>query len=187
MFSGYRVQREGILVNHHRSISADVHPTGIRVALDDAMLGAEEPGRVHFMEPRYGKFQQIDLVARQHVLQDGTGRYGLRGDAADVLAFLVPVLMQLHRLHFAFVQAQGLGDPPGGSDGAEEIAEALGITGRLIEQHRRPGALAVAVDELDDGTHFDIPTGPLHLLQFASFLDCRQEFAQVPVIRRHCL
>src|SRR5262249_38833700 len=53
-----------------RAIGAEVEPAVIGVFGNDAIAGTDEARLVEFVMARYGKFQHVDFVAFEHVLQN---------------------------------------------------------------------------------------------------------------------
>ena len=104
------MQGETIPVNDHHPVSAQVHPSVIRVSLDDGMRGAKIAIAIQFMKTGDRKFQDIDLITGEGVFLDRTGRDEPRRNRAKVFRFLIPVIRDTQAIDPIFGQAKGLGN-----------------------------------------------------------------------------
>ena len=75
------VDRHVTSVLHLDAIGPDVDPVAVRILEDVADAGAEVPAAVERMPLRGGEFEHVDVLAAQHVLEDGAVLHEPRGHA----------------------------------------------------------------------------------------------------------
>ena len=120
------------------AIAAEIEPAGIRVLGDHAIRGADIPRLVEFVMARHRKFQHIDRVAFDHVLQH---RAVFDIARRQRLHRLNPLVILLDDVDLAFAllrQSEGQRDPPN----RREMPVKCAVTGRICRECRRTEARA---------------------------------------------
>jgi hypothetical protein len=132
------------------------------------------------MQEGHGEFENVDFVVAIDVLEDRTGVDEARRDRLEVLH---AVAIGAHDVHRAF----GLGEAERHRQTvrrrghARQDAEALRIARDVVEQNRRRVFRSRVIDHLGDGADFEVPIGPVDLLQLAQGVGASQPLAQVLV------
>ena len=62
---------DGLAVVNLAAISAEIEPTRVGILGDDAVGGADEARFIELMVPWHGKFEHVDIIAFEHILEHG--------------------------------------------------------------------------------------------------------------------
>ena len=172
----------GLAVVDLGAIGAEIEPAVVGVLRHRAVGGADEARLVELVMARHRKFQHIDLVALDHVLQDrpvideaGRQRFELRH--ARVIA--------LHHVDLALVferQPERERHAADGREVAVKGAKTLRISGNLVEQDRRRRVARLLGEHVGDSPHLDIPMGAIDMQQLAHPVDFIEPGAQATVL-----
>ena len=172
---------DGLSVIDLVAIAAEIEPAGVRVLRDDAIGGADIARFVHLVMARHGKFQDVDLVAFQHIFED---RPVFHGAWRNVLHRLDAIVILLDDVDLALAfqrKAEGQRHALHRREMAVERAVTLRISRNLIEQQRRRRAVAVLGEHMGDGAHLGVPARAVDAHELAHFLDPIDPAAQAAI------
>ncbi len=174
---------EQVALVHLHPVGAHVDVAGLRIAVDEAVAGADIASAIHAVRLQHRKLEQIDLVVAHDVLHHRAGRDLLGRDRPRVLDALRRVP---HDLHPGRVGRQPERDRHAHARGSRyaEHAEAFRIALDLVEHQRRR-----LIDHLRHGLgqrpDLEVPVGILDHLHFAELLALRKERAQAVIVLLH--
>jgi hypothetical protein len=161
-----------------RPIGAEIEPAGIGILGHHAVGGADEARLVELVMARDRKFEHVDRIALQDILQnrpvlDETGRQQFEVLHAPVVA--------LHDVHLAVLLEREAERERNAADRREvsvEGAEALGVARDVVEQDGGRSAAALFRQHVGEGAHLDVPMGAVDLEQLSHSADFVEPSAQ---------
>ncbi len=173
---------DGVAVIDLAAIGAEIEPAGIGVLRHHAVGGADEARLVELMVARHRKFQNIDFVALDHVLQDRTVVDETRRQRLQVLHAAVILLYDIDLAFELERQPQGQCNAAHRRELPVERAEALGIAGHVVEQDRGRRAAALLREHVGERAHLDVPMGAVDPAQLAQPVDLFEPAAQPAIV-----
>ena len=173
---------DGLAVIDLAAIGAEVEPAGVGVLRHHAVGGADEARLVQLVVARHRKFQHVDVVALEHVLEDRPVVDEARRQRFELLHARV---ILLHDVDLALVferQAERERDAAHRGELPVQGAVALRVAGHVVEQDGGRGAAALLGEHVGDRAHLDVPMGAVDLAQLAELVDLLEPAAQSAVL-----
>ena len=178
VLAGRHPEPGGIAVVHHDAVRRGIDPSGIRVAHDDHVVGADIATAVMLMDEGRRELQQINIVVAVYIFEDrAVGDLDRRNQLEFLLHLGAQAQNQIH-LVFRIGQAQHDREAAIGVGGAGEYPETLGIAGDIVEQHRRRAAGIARRDGFRDRADLEFPVGALDALQLSHLLEMFEQLAK---------
>ena len=160
------------------AIAAVVDPTGIRILHRDEAAGADIRPAVLLVPHRCRDFLDVDVVPREHVVEERPAVDGLDRLRWRRLEIVAPPLDLLHLGGFRR-QAEGQVDARNRGQDVGDDTVALGKAGHRVEQHR--GIAHLAHIDVDDAADLLLRLGAGDDLELARGADAFDPIAQIPV------